>query len=108
MKERKTLLNRRRAGNIIATYSSGPDENFGPIEASFSPCGQYIFLGGQDRALHVWNIDANLEVCRWTGHAAVPTCVKFAPRRAMVASACWGLAMWVPDLRRLGEIVAVN
>ena len=31
------------------------------------------------------------------GHAAAPRCVKWAPRRLLMASACLAVALWVPE-----------
>ena len=48
--------------------------------------------------IHVWNIHSNQEVAVWGGHAAAPGCLKFAPRRLLVASACQALVLWIPPV----------
>ena len=74
-------------------------------EASFSPDGAYIVAGCADHAIRVWTStkDQNSlrarEVARWkegVGHAGVPRCVKWAPRRMLVASACQAVVLWLP------------
>lgn len=37
----------------------------------------------------------------WSGHAGPPACLKFAPRRLLVASACQALVLWIPPVGAL-------
>lgn len=59
--------------------------------------------GCDDRTIRVWSIAANAEVATWVGHAGVPSCVRCAPRRLLVASACQALVLWIPPLAALSE-----
>lgn len=40
----------------------------------------------------------------WKGHAGIPTCVKWAPTKAIVASACTAVALWIPNFDRDRDI----
>lgn len=115
---------RRDAGRVLSQYMTGADDTTGPFEASFSPCSNYLLTGNQDRTIRIYNINkqearrgpgplptarsmtlhsiALQEVACWHGHAGLPQCVQFAPRRMLVASACLGVALWIPDLRQMG------
>ncbi|CAG9463495.1 unnamed protein product [Pedinophyceae sp. YPF-701] len=79
-----------------------------PLGACFTPDGRCVMTGCEDRSIRVYEIeeggkvDAPREVACWPGHAGRPTCVRFAPRRLLAASACQGLALWVPDLSKCG------
>ena len=49
----------------------------------------------------VWSMETWQEVARWPGHTAVPLSLKWAPRRALVASAEVNLALWLPNMADL-------
>lgn len=71
-----------------------------PIEASFSPDSQSVFVGGVDGRIHVWNAVAGNNVCTLdidTHHRAPVQCVQFNPRYMMLASAGENLAFWLPN-----------
>ena len=71
-----------------------------PMEASFSPCGEYVVSGGADSRVHVWSCSTGYQTGHWRSrHAGLPTCVKWAPSMMLVASGCTegGTALWVPD-----------
>ncbi len=59
--------------------------------------------GCEDRSIRVWNVATQAEVACLKLHAATPTCLKWAPKRMMFASACVGMAMWMPDLSKLTQ-----
>lgn len=56
----------------------------------------HCFTGCEDRAVRVWNTSEGREVAALAGHAGVPSALKWAPRRLLLASACNALVMWVP------------
>ena len=73
-----------------------------PMEASFSPDGEFVVTGGADSCIHVFAATSGFQVARWrTRHAGLPTCVKWAPNMMLVASGCTegGTALWIPEKR---------
>lgn len=65
--------------------------------------------GCDDKHLRVWRCDhyegtpgqaprQGQEVAVLGGHAAVPMCVKWAPKRTLMASGCHALCVWVPGV----------
>ncbi|XP_074310810.1 protein ANTHESIS POMOTING FACTOR 1 [Silene latifolia] len=71
------------------------------IEATFTPDGQYVVSGSGDGSMHAWNIDTRTEVARWNSNIGVPSCLKWAPRRVMLAAASSVLTFWIPDRTKL-------
>ncbi|XP_030531032.1 protein ANTHESIS POMOTING FACTOR 1 [Rhodamnia argentea] len=68
-----------------------------PIEASFTPDGQYVVSGSGDGTLHAWNISRRNEVACWNSHIGVAACLKWAPRRVMFVAASSVLTFWIPN-----------
>ncbi|KAM7267975.1 hypothetical protein ACFE04_010141 [Oxalis oulophora] len=66
------------------------------IEATFTPDGQYVVSGSGDGSLHAWNINTGYEVAHWESQIGVATCLKWAPRRVMLAAASKALTFWIP------------
>ncbi|MEW5305329.1 MAG: hypothetical protein WDW38_005630 [Sanguina aurantia] len=85
-------------GNILKKFVNGIPEGGTAVEASFSSDNQYLLSGCDDRSIRVWNIATGAQVAEWPGHAGVPGCLRWAPRRLLVASACSALALWIPNL----------
>ncbi|KAI4387743.1 hypothetical protein MLD38_000149 [Melastoma candidum] len=83
------------AGDKRCGFSLEPSAN--PIEASFTPDGQYIFSGSGDGTLHAWNINTGEEVASWSSHIGVASCLKWAPRRLMFVAASSVLTFWIPN-----------
>ncbi|XP_075482435.1 protein ANTHESIS POMOTING FACTOR 1 [Primulina tabacum] len=68
------------------------------IEATFTPDGQYVLSGSGDGKIHSWNIsDEPNKVGCWDSYIGVPTCLRWAPRRAMFAAASSVLSFWIPS-----------
>ncbi|XP_057834917.1 protein ANTHESIS POMOTING FACTOR 1 [Cryptomeria japonica] len=78
------------------------------IEACFSPDGQFVLSGSGDGSLRAWNVNNGNEVTCWKNHTGVPTCLKWAPRRVMFASASSVLAFWIPGTPRQTHNDAIN
>ncbi|OAY66919.1 WD repeat-containing protein 82 [Ananas comosus] len=66
-------------------------------EAAFTPDGRYVVSGSGDGTLHAWNIGTRNEVASWNSYIGPVTCLKWAPRRAMFATASTALAFWIPN-----------
>ncbi len=58
--------------------------------------------GCQDKAIRVWSTQSGREVTAWRGHVGIPTALKWAPQKVLVASACAALGLWLPDFGKLG------
>ncbi|XP_057722872.1 protein ANTHESIS POMOTING FACTOR 1 [Arachis stenosperma] len=67
------------------------------IEATFTPDGKYAVAGSGGGTMHAWNIETRNEVACWSSHIGVPSCLKWAPRRAMFAAASSVLTFWIPN-----------
>jgi len=68
-----------------------------PIEASFTPDGQYVMSGSQDGMLHIWSATTGARVAVLDGQHTNPVhCVKFNPRWMMFASTCNLMKFWLP------------
>lgn len=90
-------------GTLLRSVSSGVPEGGTALEACLTADGQYILSGCGDRHIRVWSVETGDIVAEWnSGHPDVPTCLKFSPRKMLVASACRVLALWVPDLAVAG------
>ena len=68
------------------------------FEPSFSPDGRYVVSGHEDNSVRVYRVETGERVSTWSGHVRAPTCAKWAPRNLLVATGCYNLALWVPDL----------
>ncbi|XP_031405175.1 protein ANTHESIS POMOTING FACTOR 1 [Punica granatum] len=73
-----------------------------PIEATFTPDGQYLVSGSGDGTLHAWNINMGTEVASWNSYIGVASCLKWAPRRVMFVAASTALTFWIPDVDSQG------
>nr|CAD1834855.1 unnamed protein product [Ananas comosus var. bracteatus] len=72
-------------------------------EAAFTPDGRYVVSGSGDGTLHAWNIGTRNEVASWNSYIGPVTCLKWAPRRAMFATASTALAFWIPNQANASE-----
>ncbi|TVU00714.1 hypothetical protein EJB05_36611 [Eragrostis curvula] len=66
-------------------------------EAAFTPDGQYVISGSGDGTLHAWNINTVQEIACWNSHIGPITALRWAPRRAMFATASTALTFWIPS-----------
>ncbi|XP_047045246.1 protein ANTHESIS POMOTING FACTOR 1 [Lolium rigidum] len=77
-------------------FSLEPSRNIA-TEAAFTPDGQYVISGSGDGNLHAWNINTVQEIACWNSHIGPITALKWAPRRAMFATASTALTFWIPN-----------
>lgn len=71
------------------------------LEASFSADGGHVLSGSEDGTVHVWNAATGEDVAVLGGHIHPVTAVRCNPRRAMLATACQSLGLWLPSPGRL-------
>ena len=73
-----------------------------PLEACFSPDGQFILSGSEDGAIHVWETESGQSVAKWTNpvspHPGPVGRVLWNPKYMMVASACTSVGFWLPNI----------
>lgn len=53
--------------------------------------------GCADKNVRVWNVSEGVMTAEWPGHAGLPYCSKWAPRRLLAASACSAVCLWIPS-----------
>lgn len=96
-------------GLLQQRYSSGIPEGATPLEVSFSPDNKFLLSGHQDKSIRVWAADSGREVCQWPiAHTMAPVCLKWAPKRLLVASACTLLNLWIPSVTELKQMNLVT
>lgn len=102
----KSMLLTTTNNNIYVLDAYGGEKRCGfslepspgtPIEATFTPDGKYMVAGSGSGTMQVWSIETKNEVACWTSHIGVPSCLKWAPRRAMFAAASSVLTFWIPN-----------
>lgn len=84
------------SGHVVCKAQTGVQEGGQALEACLTPDGKHIISGCGDRHIRVWSVTTGEEIAKWPQHADVPTCLKFSPRKLLVASACRALALWIP------------
>eukprot|EP00887_Chlorella_sp_A99_P001630 scaffold8.g1630.t1 len=89
-------------GAQLVKVSTGVQEGGTALEAALTADGQFLLSGCEDRTVRVWHVQTGREVARWIPeHADTPTCLKWSPRKMLVATAGAALQLWVPDLEKL-------
>ncbi len=76
----------------------------------------HLYLTGQDdKSIKIWSTASGQEVATWQsnpaqgqGHLHPPACIAWAPRRLLVASACYMLNLWIPAVADLKQMGLVN
>jgi COMPASS component SWD2 len=85
-------------GKTICTVHTGLTEGGQSLEATLTPDGKFILSGCNDRHIRVWSAKTGKEVAVWPQHSDVPGCIKFSPRKLLVASASQEVCLWIPSL----------
>ena len=89
------------SGKTLQQVSTGVPEGGAALEACLTANGRYILSGCGDRHVRAWSVAKGEVVAQWKQHADVPTCLKFSPKKMLVASACRAVVLWIPDLNAL-------
>lgn len=84
-------------GDVLQQVTTGVPEGGQAVEACLTADGKYILSGCNDRHIRAWSVETGNVVATWKEHADIPTCLKFSPKKMLVASACRALALWIPD-----------
>eukprot|EP00884_Botryococcus_braunii_P000796 jgi/Botrbrau1/10717/Bobra.357_1s0019.1 len=93
------------SGDILQTFLTGVPDGGTPMQACFSPDSQYLLTGMRRTERYGSSTRwGGHEVCKWEGHAGLPTCLKWAPRRQLVASACSALVLHLPSIYYLKNV----
>uniref|UniRef100_A0A1I7ZR39 WD_REPEATS_REGION domain-containing protein n=1 Tax=Steinernema glaseri TaxID=37863 RepID=A0A1I7ZR39_9BILA len=86
------------SGKLLHVLSEHKNPLNIPIDATFTPDGQFIFCGSSDGKLYTYQTSTGALVQTYTtDHQAAINCVKFNPRYFLLATACQKLNFWVPQ-----------
>lgn len=68
------------------------------MDASFTPDGQFVLCGSQDKQIHVWNVETGRKVVSLdsTERIKASSIVKYNPKFNMMVTGGLGLSMWIP------------
>ncbi|PSC71591.1 CBL-interacting kinase 32 [Micractinium conductrix] len=86
----------------------GVGEGGQALEACLTPDAHYVLSGNPDCTIRAWSVATGEQAAQWKGHAGVPACLKFSPRKLLVASACSALGFWIPDTARVLQLQAAQ
>ena len=92
-------------GSLKHTFTTRGSESKLSSQACFSPDGKYVLSGTENGGIHVWDAVDGTRVNTLKGHAQAVSVVRWSPTKLLVASASSKLALWIPDLSRLGQNV---
>jgi len=68
-----------------------------PLEASFSPDGNYIFSGASDGSVTCWQVETGGKTSLQNKFQPGPVqCCQFNPKFMMMVTACQHIALWLP------------
>ena len=85
-------------GTVGCTVNTGVPMGGQPLEATLSPDGKFILSGCNDRHIRCWSTETGKEVALWPQASDVPACIKFSPKKMLVASASQEVCLWIPSL----------
>jgi len=68
-----------------------------PIEATFTPDAQFVLSGSEEGVVYAWEAQAGGAPTVLAAHNSPVSCVKWNPKKMMMASACCSLAFWLPS-----------
>jgi COMPASS component SWD2 len=89
-------------GKVVRKFNTRPNQTTTcELQPTFSPDGQYVMAGSEEGNIHVFRTDSGQQLSNWAGHSLPTKCVKFNPKRLMVASADTKLGFWIPSMSGL-------
>lgn len=80
-------------GFVRQTLTGNQNTSSLDLQPSFSTDSSYVYCGGQDGRICVWDAETGSIITQLEGHTSYPLVVKSNPRFAMIASACTNLVI---------------
>jgi COMPASS component SWD2 len=81
-------------GRTLAKLRTGVPDGGQAVEACLTADGRHVLSGCEDRRVRAWSVETGGVVAEWGAHPDRPACVKFSPRKMLVATACRALTLW--------------
>ena len=85
-------------GALLSVLTGHMNTQGMPLEACFTPDGQFVVAGSEDGGIYRWHTGTGMQsgtVLR--EHTCPVTAIKCNPTRMMLASACSTLCLWLPS-----------
>ena len=83
-------------GGLLNTFTGHSNDQQLPLEACFSPDGEYVISGSEDGTIWRWKTETAVPLPVLTGHEGAVSAVKCNPTRNMLASASTQVCFWIP------------
>lgn len=85
-------------GTVLQHYAGVQQSNSRmPIEASFTPDAQFVLSGSEAGMVYAWDRQDGGSPTVLAAHSSPVSCVKWNPKKMLMASACCSLAFWLPS-----------
>jgi len=94
------LIDAYQPGHVVQRYAGHQNSNNLALEACFSADAQYVLSGSEDGVVYAWNTLEGGTPHKLIGHQSVVQCVRWNPKKMMLASGCCSLAFWLPTLKK--------
>lgn len=83
-------------GTLLHTLSGHANEQGMPLEASFTPDGQFVVAGAEDGGIWRWSVVNGQAFPVVREHNKPVRVIRCNPTRTMLVSACSALCLWLP------------
>ena len=83
-------------GTLVHVLTGHANEQGMPLEASFTPDGDMVVAGSEDGGLWRWSTQTGQAFAVVREHTTAVAAVKCCPTRAMLATACSEVCLWLP------------
>lgn len=84
-------------GKLLQTFSGHANTNQLPLEACFSPDADFVLSGSEDGTIWRWKVSTAEALPALRGHVGPVGAIKVNPTRALLASACSAVCLWLPN-----------